>query len=206
MCETLAGCGRNWLPSHTKSIHNFPILRSRLRTKNQSSQLGDRISAVRDKSSSGSYDYYSSPVRAAFEILSVGLATCGCWQIPKTFSFTPCSLDILYLLQEPSSNSRISTDFLGFFGWLINGNEKRCEIANAKIMIWAGNLNLQRSAEFFTIPPGVLHCTIRALHNSTAIVHHHLAKCDVRVLSPFLYPSSFQSCAPSPCHHYSAVT
>ena len=203
MCETLAGCGRNWLPSHTKSIHNFPILRSRLRTKNQSSQLGDRISAVRDKSSSGSYDYYSSPVRAAFEILSVGLATCGCWQIPKTFSFTPCSL-IFCLLQKPSSKFKNFNGFPRIF-WLAN-QRKWKEVRNCE----CENNDLSRKSksptQFFTIPPGVLHCTIRALHNSTAIVHHHLAKCDVRVLSPFLCPSSFQSCAPSPCHHYSAVT
>ena len=50
------------------------------------------------------------------------------------------------------------TDFLRFFFFalLINGNEKRCEFrfVNAKIMIWAGNPNLD-SAAFF-IPSGVL--------------------------------------------------
>ena len=108
------------------------------------------------------------------------------------------------------SSSKAIIKFKNFNGfprifWLAN-QRKWKEVRNCE----CENNDLSRKSksptQFFTIPPGVLHCTIRALHNSTAIVHHHLAKCDVRVLSPFLCPSSFQSCAPSPCHHYSAVT
>ena len=112
------------------------------------------------------------------------VATCGCWQIPKTFGRVRKSCCL------PNQNSwkyfSAPTDFLRFF-CLLAANQrkwKEVRIVNAKIMIWAGNLNLDYAARFLF--PEEYCVVVLVLHNSI-IVHHHLAKCYVRVLSPFFF-------------------
>lgn len=185
MCETFAYLRRNCklflLPSQSKSIHNFPY--ASVEEKNQSSQLEDRISAVRDKSSSGSY-FYNYFFYAAFE----NTVCCNMWLLTDSQDLWKSKKELL------SSKSKFMKIFFCsngfpniFFFCLLAANQrkwKEVRIVNAKIMIWAGNLNLDYAARFLF--PEEYCVVVLVLHNSI-IVHHHLAKCYVRVLSPFFF-------------------